>query len=71
MKIPTTVIDVTCPKSREKHFSFQSDELTIFGFPTYAGRIPNKILPFLKENFKGDNSPAIAIAGWAPDGAEA
>ena len=33
----------------------------LFAVPTYAGRIPNKILPFVQTLFSGENTPVIPI----------
>lgn len=33
----------------------------VFGMPTYAGRVPNKALPFLKTLFVGGGAPAVAL----------
>lgn len=56
-----TSIDFTIPPEREKHYSFQEGDLLIFGCPTYAGKLPNKILPFIKEGFSGCGACAIPI----------
>ncbi len=57
-------VDFTLPAVRDKHpegWSFGPDELVVFGTPTYAGRVPNKVLPFVQTLFKGSNTPAAAI----------
>ena len=46
-------IDFTLPEMRNIYYTFAEDELAVFGMPTYAGRVPNKLLSFLKEGFKG------------------
>ena len=35
------------PKRREKILEFKENELIICASPTYAGRVPNVMLPFL------------------------
>lgn len=59
-------IDFTLPASREAHghYNFASDELVVFGTPTYAGRIPNKALPFVQEMFDGSGTPAVAVVTY-------
>lgn len=61
-------VDFTLPPARDKimqstdgalHFS--KEELVVFSTPTYAGRVPNKVLPFVQELFKGDNTPCVAV----------
>ena len=56
------VIDFTLPAAREKTYSFGPGDLVVFGTPTYAGRIPNKALPFVQELFSADRTPYIAVA---------
>ncbi|MBP3815652.1 MAG: 4Fe-4S binding protein [Firmicutes bacterium] len=56
-----TSIDFTLPPERGMHYSFQEGDLLIFGCPTYAGKLPNKILPFIKEGFSGCGACAIPI----------
>ena len=54
--------DVTTPEAREEELHF-SDDLVVVAMPTYAGRIPNKLLPDLKRIIKSDGSSiAVAIA---------
>ena len=61
LNVPVEEIDFTLPSAREKDYHFPQDELIVFGVPTYAGRIPNKILPIVRKMFRGDHSPAIAL----------
>ncbi|MDY6038857.1 MAG: EFR1 family ferrodoxin [Eubacterium sp.] len=59
--LPVQEVDFTLPKMRETQYSFEHDDLIIFGTPTYAGRIPNKILPFVQNSFSADAAAAVAI----------
>ena len=55
-------VDITVPSAREDELSFSRD-LVVVAMPTYAGRLPNKILPDLKRIIKSDGSSiAVAIA---------
>lgn len=54
--------DFTLPEARNYTREFNSDELVVFGTPVYAGRIPNKFLPFVQELFKGSDTPAVAVS---------
>ena len=47
------------PAVREKVYSFSEDELLVVGVPVYAGRVPNKILPFIQSGFKGKGTKCI------------
>lgn len=52
--------DFTSPKSRESVPDFFKDDLIIFGIPTYAGRIPNLILSYIK-SFKASHISVIPV----------
>ena len=49
------------PKRREKILEFQENDLVVCGTPTYAGRVPNIMLPYLKNNIKGNGALAIPV----------
>lgn len=54
----------TLPQDQEALQFFGPNTLVIFGMPTYAGRIPNKALPFVQKLFSGDSkerTPAVAL----------
>ena len=62
LSLSVEYFDVTCPEARENELSFSRD-LVVVAMPTYAGRLPNKILPDLKRILKSDGSSlAVAIA---------
>lgn len=52
----------TLPQQRESALTFAQDELAVFGVPVYAGRVPNIILPFLKEKLRGGGALAVPVA---------
>lgn len=56
-------IGFTLPAERSEH-SFSKSDLVVFGVPVYAGRIPNKALPFVRSLFRADGSPAIAVVTY-------
>ena len=53
--------DFTLPAARTEKRVFAADEAVVFGVPTYAGRVPNKLLPFVQTLFEGKDTPAIAV----------
>ena len=53
---PLEVVDFTLPTAREESYAFAPTDLVIFGTPTYAGKIPNKLLPFVKSGFAGNGA---------------
>ena len=50
--------DFTLPEKRIQALSFSEEDFVVFACPTYAGRIPNKILPFVRDQLKGNHTPA-------------
>ena len=46
-------IDFSVPAAREEVYEFAEDEVLVIGVPVYAGRVPNLLLPFLKNNIRG------------------
>ena len=59
--LPVETIDFTRPDARARKYTFAKDDLLILGLPVYAGRLPNKILPFVQENLKGSGTPSLAF----------
>ena len=52
--------DFTLPKMRESFPEIGSDELVIFGMPTYAGRLPNLMLKYL-DTINGGGALAVPV----------
>ena len=59
--LPVETIDFTQPDARARQYSFAADDFLIIGLPVYAGRLPNKILPFVQEKLQGDGTPSLAF----------
>ncbi len=51
--VPFAAIDFSLPAAREEAYEFSNEEVLVIGVPVYAGRVPNLLLPFLKEKIKG------------------
>ena len=60
--VPMDSYDFTLPESREKVHTYGADDLLVIGTPVYAGRIPNKMLPFVQTHFEGNGALAIPVA---------
>lgn len=62
-KLGTTidVIDYTLPRNREAGLNFSENDLVIWGTPVYAGRIPNKLLYYIR-CAKGNGALVVPIA---------
>ncbi len=59
--IPVETLDLTLPEQREEVQNLGPEDLAVVGTPTYAGRVPNKILPELQRLLKGQDTRAIGI----------
>ncbi len=62
--VPTASFDFTLPAAREEVKEFSADDLLVIAMPVYASRIPNKILPTVQNNFKGNNTKAIIVSSY-------
>lgn len=49
----------TLPQQREAVREFSKEDIVVIGSPTYAGRLPNKILPDFRSKFIGNGATAI------------
>ena len=58
---PMEVVDITLPAAREETHAFGEGDLVVCGSPTYAGKLPNKILPYWKEGLAGNGALAVAL----------
>lgn len=47
LSVPLETFDFTPPAARQADLTFGPDELVVLGTPTYAGRVPNVLLPYL------------------------
>lgn len=56
-----TEISITVPGERLQELCFGADDLTVIGAPTYAGKLPNKMLPYYQEHLRGRGTAALAM----------
>ena len=61
LDVPMETVDFTLPAAREETRSFTDTDLVVFGTPTYAGKTPNKLLPFLRSGFAGNGAFAVPV----------
>ncbi len=69
--LPVSFVDLTKKEEREKKRVFDADDLVVIGLPTYAGRLPNKIVPSLQEYLYGQETKcicAVTFGNRSPDG---
>ncbi len=58
---PLEAVDFTAPAVRKEALTFGPDDLVVLGTPTYAGRVPNVLLPYLTEQIRGAATPAVPV----------
>lgn len=54
-------LDFTPPGARKAVTEFGEGDLVVVGSPTYAGKLPNKILPDFQTKLKGNGAAAVAV----------
>lgn len=54
-------LDFTLPADRTGALSFQEGEVVVFAMPTYAGKLPNKLLPYVQEQTAGNGALAVPV----------
>ena len=57
-------IDANRPKVRSLAYNFSSEDFVVLGTPTYAGRVPNRIMPFFRDNIKGNQTKAVIVVTY-------
>lgn len=57
---PLKAYDFTLPKMRENFPALGPDSLVVFAMPTYAGKLPNLMLPYL-DTMEGEGALAVAM----------
>lgn len=62
LSVPMETFDFTLPENREGVTSFESEDLVFFSTPVYAGRIPNKMLPYVQSVFEGNGAFAVPVS---------
>ena len=61
LSIPVQEENFTLPAAREQDISCTEEELAVIGVPVYAGRIPNKLLPYVSGRIHGSRTPAVPV----------
>lgn len=56
------MLDITLPDRRRESLEFSEEDLVFLAVPTYAGRMPNKIMPYIRECIKGGGAAGVPIA---------
>ena len=58
---PCRSLDFTRPQARQQELNFCQSDLVVLGTPVYAGRVPNVLLPFLREKVRGGGALAVPV----------
>lgn len=53
--------DFTLPDKRKEPISFGETDLVIVGLPVYAGRIPNLLLPYVRDSISGNGALGVPV----------
>ena len=51
--------DYTLPAARQQVLTIPAGELAVVGCPTYAGRVPNLLMPYLRDMLRGSGALAV------------
>ena len=54
-------IDCTLPAARRRDYAFGPGQLVFVGMPVYAGRVPNKLMPFVRDQVRGTGAAAVPV----------
>ena len=59
--LPVETIDFTLPEARTGDIAFDAGDLVILGTPVYAGRVPNKLMPYIRDRIHGNGALCGAV----------
>ena len=51
----------TSPAARQQELAFAAGDLVVLGVPVYAGRVPNLIMPYIKDMVHGNGALAVPV----------
>ena len=49
------------PQAREKDLLFGAEDLVVLGTPVYAGRVPNLLMPYVRDHIRGEGTLGIPV----------
>ena len=59
--VPFDSVSFNTPQDREIVHTCDPDEVVVVGSPTYAGKLPNKLMPTFQTNLVGNGAVAVAV----------
>lgn len=54
-------VELSRPDMREAPMQFEEEDLVFLAVPTYAGRVPNKLMPFIRDKIDGGGAFAVPM----------
>lgn len=64
LDLPLAVLDFTLPQTRKTVQAFSAEDIVVFGTPVIAGRVPNVLLPYLREQVQGNGALAVPLVSF-------
>ncbi len=61
LEAETEEVSFNLPAAREKELSFGEGDLVVLAVPTYAGRVPNLLLPYIREKIHGNGALGVPV----------
>ena len=61
LELPLEKYSFTRPLEREREYSFTQYDIVVIASPTYAGKLPNKILPDFQGKLHGNGALAVPV----------
>ena len=55
------VYDYTLPAARQRQVTIPAGDVAVVGCPTYAGRVPNLLMPYLRDMVHGTGALAVPV----------
>lgn len=49
------------PETRQQDLAFGPSDLVVLGIPVYAGRVPNQMLPFIRDQIQGNGALVVPV----------
>ena len=61
LNVPCEEKTFNAPASRKEAMEFAAGDLVVLGVPVYAGRVPNLIMPYVKDMIHGNGALAVPV----------
>ena len=61
LDLPMERVDFSVPTVRQREQRFNAADLVVFGTPVIAGRVPNVLLPYLREKIIGGGALVVPV----------